>query len=151
MKSLFLAAAAACALAASATFAQDAQPDLVPDLVTVISTDDAQSQLMGMVLTMQAVQQGATAHILLCGPAADIALRDGAPDSATAPQPPRDMSPRGLMTAIITQTPTKAEVCAIYLPGKGLDASALMDGVTPANPAEMAKRLLGENTRILSF
>lgn len=147
MKSLFLAAATACTLAATAAFAQDAQPDLV----TVISTDDAQSQLMGMVLTMQAVQQGATAHILLCGPAADIALKEGAPESATAPQPPRDMSPRGLMQMIITNTPTKAEVCAIYLPGKGLDASALMDGVTPANPEEMAKRLLGENTRILSF
>lgn len=147
MKTILLAAATACALAASAAFASDDQPDLV----TVISTDDAQSQLMGMVLTMQAVQQGATAHILLCGPAADIALRDGAPDSATAPQPPRGMSPRGLMQTILEKTPTKAEVCAIYLPGKGLDASALMDGVTPAKPDEMAKRLLGENTRILSF
>ncbi len=147
MKTLFLAAATACTLATSAVLAQEAQPDLV----TVISTADPQSQLMGMVLTMQAVQQGATAHILLCGPAADIALKEGAPESATAPQPPRDMSPRGLMTAIITQTPTKAEVCAIYLPAKGLDASALMDGVTPADPAAMAKRLLGETTRILSF
>lgn len=146
MKTLFLAAATACTLAAAAALADDAQPDLV----TVISTGDAQSQLMGMVLTMQAVQQGATAHILLCGPAADIALKD-APASATTPQPPRDMSPRGLMQAIIEKTPTKAEVCAIYLPGKGLDASALMEGVTPAKPDEMAKRLLGENTRILSF
>ena len=146
MKTVFVAAATACALVAGAALADD-----TPDLVTVISTADAQSQLMGMVLTMQAVQQGATAHILLCGPAADIALRDGAPDSATAPQPPRGMSPRGLMQTILDKTPTKAEVCAIYLPGKGLDAAALMDGVTPAKPDEMATRLLGENTRILSF
>jgi len=146
MKTVLLAAATACALAAGAALASDDQPDLV----TVISTDDAQSQLMGMVLTMQAVQQGATAHILLCGPAADIALRD-APESATAPQPPKDMSPRGLMQTILDKTPTRAEVCAIYLPGKGLDASALMDGVTPAKPDAMAKRLLGEHTRILSF
>lgn len=147
MKTLFLAAATACTLAAGAALAQDVKPDLV----TVISTADPQSQLMGMVLTMQAVQQGATAHILLCGAAADIALREGAPESATAPQPPRDMSPRGLMQTIIEKTPTKAEVCAIYLPGKGLDASALMDGVTPARPDAMAARLLGDNTRILSF
>ncbi|MGS4944790.1 hypothetical protein ACVDG3_04885 [Meridianimarinicoccus sp. RP-17] len=145
MKSLFLAAATACTLAGAA-FADDHKADLV----TVIASADAQSQLMGMVLTMQAVQQGATAHILLCGPAADIALKD-APASATAPQPPQGMSPRGLMQAIIEKTPTKAEVCAIYLPGKGLDASALIEGVTPAKPDEMAKRLLGENTRILSF
>ena len=40
---------------------------------------------------LQAAQQGAAPHILLCGPAGDIALKD-APASATAPQPPRDMS-----------------------------------------------------------
>ncbi len=70
-----------------------AQAREVPKLVTVIASKDAQTQLMGMVLTMQAVQQGAEAHILLCGPAGDLALND-APASATAPQEPRGMSPQ---------------------------------------------------------
>lgn len=47
---------------------------------------------MTMVLTPYAVQQGATAQILLCGPAGDIALQD-APETATAGQSPRDASP----------------------------------------------------------
>ena len=51
-------------------------------VVTVVTSPDAQTQLMSMVLTLQAAQQGAEAHILLCGPAGDLALRD-APESAT--------------------------------------------------------------------
>jgi hypothetical protein len=46
-------------------------------VVTVVTSPDAQTQLMSMVLTMQAAQQGASAtHILLCGPAGDLALKD---------------------------------------------------------------------------
>ena len=121
-----------------------------PELVTIVTSPDPQTQLMAMVLTMQSVQQGASAHILLCGPAGDMALQD-APESATAPQEPRGMSPQGLMTTILEKTPTTAEVCAIYLPNAGLEADALIDGVTPAKPDEMAGRLLGDNVRILSF
>ena len=43
------------------------------------------------------------------------------------------------------------EVCAIYLPNKGVDADALTDGVTPAKPPAMAARLLAPNARIMSF
>jgi hypothetical protein len=64
--------------------------------VTVVTSDNPQTQLMSMVLTMQAVEQGHAVRMLLCGPGGDLALAD-APESATAPQPPRDMSPQGLM------------------------------------------------------
>ncbi len=90
---------------------------------------------------MQAAQQGAAAHILLCGPAADLALKD-APASATAGQPPKDMSPQGLMQMIMKQPGAKVEVCAIYLPGKGVGQDALLDGVGVAKPGEMAKAVL---------
>ncbi len=89
-------------------------------------------------------------HILLCGPAGDIARKD-APDTATAPQPPRDMSPRGLMRKIMESPNNTVEVCAIYLPGKGADQSVLIDGVGVAAPAAMAGAMLAENTRITSY
>ncbi|MCG8447242.1 MAG: hypothetical protein MI753_16180 [Hyphomicrobiales bacterium] len=120
-----------------------------PGLVTIVTAPEPQTQLMSMVLTMQSMQQGASAHILLCGPAGDLALKD-APASATAPQAPRDMSPQGLMTKIIEAGAT-VEVCAIYLPNKGVSADALIDGVTAAEPPAMAARLLAPNTRIMSF
>jgi predicted peroxiredoxin len=119
-------------------------------LVTIVTSADAQTQLMAMVLTMQAAQQGAAAHIMLCGPAGDIALKQ-APESATADQPPRDMSPQGLMLTISKQTGATLQVCAIYLPGKGLEPSALIDGITVAQPTEMAARLMDPDTRVLDF
>ncbi|MCR9147699.1 MAG: hypothetical protein NXH74_10935, partial [Rhodobacteraceae bacterium] len=84
MKKLLLGAVLA-ATTAVAAIAQDASK-----VVTVVTSPDPQTQLMSMVLTMQAAQQGADAHILLCGPAGDLALRD-APETATAGQPPKDM------------------------------------------------------------
>jgi len=144
MKRLLFAAAAAVLLALPAA-AQDK-----PDLVTVVTSENAQTQLMAMVLTMQAAQQGKTPYILLCGPAGDIALKD-APESATAGQPPKDMSPQGLMNMIREKAGGTVEVCAIYLPGKGLDQSALIDGVGVADPAAMAGRLIEPDATILTF
>jgi predicted peroxiredoxin len=119
------------------------------NLVTIVGTPEPQTQLMSMVLSMQALQQGASVYILLCGPGGDLALKD-APESATAPQAPRDMSPQGLMKKIIAEGGT-VEVCAIYLPNKGVGQDALIDGVGSAKPPEMAARLLADNTRIMSF
>lgn len=119
-------------------------------LVTVVTSADAQTQLMAMVLTMQSAQQGADAHIMLCGPAGDMALKD-APASATTPQKPKDMSPQGLLQTIMEKTDTSAEVCAIYLPNAELDQSALLDGITAADPAAMAARLIDDDTTVLSF
>ena len=120
-----------------------------PDLVTILTSADPQTQLMSMVLTMQSLQQGANTHILLCGPAGDLALKD-APASATAPQKPKGMSPQGLMQMIMAKG-GKVDVCAIYLPNKGVEADALIDGIGSAKPHPMAAELLAENTRIMSF
>lgn len=143
---------AVCAAAATALPAAAQQNNMQqgPDnLVTVITSENAQTQLMGMVLTMQSIKAGTPAHMLLCGPGGDLALRD-APDSATAGQPPMDMSPQGLMQQIMKAGGT-VEVCAIYLPGMGADASVLLDGITAAAPDAMAARLMAPMTRVLSF
>ena len=137
-------------LSAVVAFAGAAHADESKKLVTVLTAPEAQTQLMAMILTMNSVKAGANAHILLCGPAADIALKD-APASATAPQPPKKASPQGLMKMLMAKTGTTVEVCAIYLPGKGADASILIDGVTAAKPGEMGQRLMQPNTQILSF
>lgn len=143
MKKLLLAATAALGIGTIA------QADEVPSLVTILASGEPQTQLMSMVLTMQSMQQGANAYILLCGPAGDLALKD-APASATAPQKPRGMSPQGLMQKIM-QSGATVEVCAIYLPNKGVDTTALLDGVSAAKPPEVAARMLSDDTQIMSF
>ncbi len=146
MKRILTAAALAATTLTSPALADDDQSKLL----TMLTAPDAQTQLMAMVLTMSAVQAGAQARVLLCGPAADLALKD-APASATAPQAPKGMSPQGLMKIIMEKTPTKVEVCAIYLPNKGLGADALLDGITAAKPPAIAGAMLDENTKIMSF
>ena len=142
------AVALAAALAAGLAPAP-AQAETLHPLVTVVTAEHPQTQLMAMVLTMQAIEQGHEVRVLLCGPAGDIALRD-APDSATAPQPPRDMSPQGLLQAAIGSG-TRVEVCAIYLPGLGADEGALIDGVGVAQPPEMAGAMRDGATQVWSF
>lgn len=138
----------ACALTFVAALPATAQDDR--HLVTILTAAEPQTQLMAMVLTLNAVQQGATAQILLCGPAGDIALND-APESATAGQPPRDASPQGLMRMMMAEHDVTAEVCAIYLPGKGADASVLLNGVTAAAPDAAARAILADNSVVMSF
>jgi predicted peroxiredoxin len=133
----FLSALALAAMSMTHAASADEQNNLV----TILTAPEPQTQLMSMVLTLQAAKQGATPHILLCGPAGDLALKD-APASATAGQPPKDMSPQGLMQMIMKQPGAKVEVCAIYLPGKGAGPEVLLDGVGVANPGEMAKAVL---------
>lgn len=105
---------------------------------------------MAMVLAANAAKQGVAQHIMLCGPAADMALKD-APVTATAPQPPRGMSPQGLMRKIMAGPNNLVEVCAIYLPGKGADQSVLIEGVGVATPQSMAAAMVAANARITSY
>jgi len=137
-------------LAACLAFTGTAHADEATKLVTILTASEAQTQLMAMVLTINAAKAGAKSHILLCGPAADIALKD-APASATAPQAPKNMSPQGLMKILMEKTGTTVEVCAIYLPGKKADASILIEGVTAAKPGHMATRIIAPNTQVMSF
>ncbi len=60
------------------------------------------------------------------------------------------MSPQGLMRKIM-EAGAPVEVCAIYLPNKGLEADALIEGITAAKPQEMAAHLLAPDTRLLTF
>ncbi|SIT82451.1 hypothetical protein [Pontibaca methylaminivorans] len=119
-------------------------------LLTILTAAEPQTQLMAMVLTMNAIAAGAEAQMLLCGPAGDIALKD-APDTAASGQPPRDASPQGMMTSMMEANGLKVQVCAIYLPGKGADASILLDGVSAAAPDAIGAEIVAPGTTVLSF
>lgn len=139
-----LAASLALALSAGGALAQEAAP-----LVTVVTAEHPQTQLMAMVLTGQAAQQGHPVRVLLCGPGGDMALSD-APEGVSAPQPPMGASPQGLLTQLISNGAT-VEVCAIYLPGLGADESVLIEGVTVAQPPAMAAAMAAEDSIVWSF
>lgn len=144
MNKKLVGATIALGIAAGAAFAEG--PD---NLVTIVTADDAQVQLMSMVLTHQAIDKGHPTRILLCGPGGDIALKD-APESATAGQPPKGASPQMLLQGAMKKGAT-VEVCAIYLPGKGADASVLIEGVGVAQPPAMAAAMAADDTIVWPF
>lgn len=147
MKALSLGSLALASILAVAPAARADDPNR---LITILTAPDPQTQLMAMVLTMNAMAAGAEAEMLLCGPAGDIALKD-APASATTGQPPKDASPQGLMKTMIEKNGLSVKVCAIYLPGKGADASILIDGVTAAAPDAMGAAIIADDTSVMSF
>lgn len=140
----------AAALLAASLLASAAPAETPNRLLTILTAPEPQTQLMAMVLTMNAIAAGAEAELLLCGPAGDIALK-AAPETATAGQPPKGASPQGLMQKMMAEAGLKVQVCAIYLPGKGADASVLVEGVTAAAPDAMGAAIVAPGTTVLSF
>lgn len=140
----------AAPLLAAGLLASAAPAETPNRLLTILTAPEPQTQLMAMVLTMNAIAAGAEAELLLCGPAGDIALK-AAPETATAGQPPKGASPQGLMQKMMAEAGLKVQVCAIYLPGKGADASVLVEGVTAAAPDAMGAAIVAPGTTVMSF
>jgi len=138
--------AAAALLAAGLAAAAPAHAD-TPRVLAVITSADTQAQGMAFVLLGQMRQQGATVEVLLCGAAADIARRD--PPAAT-PLRPMNATPAQMLRNMVAAG-VRAEVCALYLPNAGITAEALAEGVRPAAPPEVARRMLAEGTRVMPF
>lgn len=135
-KSLLIAAAFL-----STTVAAQAQ-----ELFVNIHSSSAMAQGAGLVLAGQALEQKAMVRVLLCDAAGDIAL--AGKDMPTLK--PRNMTPQQMLQGVI-KAGAKVEVCALYLPNTGKQASDLIDGVTPAKPAEVAAHLLKPGVNTLAF
>lgn len=118
-------------------------------LLTILTSDDPQTQLMALTLTDAAVQKGAHARILLCSGAGDVALKVP-PENAAAPLAPKGMSPHKLLQKLM-QTGATVDVCAIYLPNRSFDKTALLDGVGVATPSIVVDYMMQNNVRQLSF
>ncbi|WP_421938194.1 hypothetical protein [Pelagibius sp.] len=66
-------------------------------LFVVVTSPEPQTQGMAMVLSTQAVRQGAAVEMLLCGPGGDLAVKD-APQTVLKP---RGATPQGMLMQLI--------------------------------------------------
>ncbi len=123
-------------------------PALAQDefMVSISTSTPMAQQGAGLVLAGQAIEQRASVRILLCGAAGDIAL-NGAQMPALKP---RNVTPQQMLHGLI-KNGAKVEVCALYLPNTGRQATDLIAGVTPAKPADVAGHLLKAEVKVLSF
>lgn len=116
------------------------------DLFVNIQSGQAMAQGAGLVLAGQALEQKAQVRVLLCDAAGDIALVGKEMPALK----PRNVTPQQMLQGLI-KGGAKVEVCALYLPNTGKQASDLIPGVTPAKPADVAAHVLKANVKTLGF
>jgi predicted peroxiredoxin len=118
----------------------------VKGLFVVVTSPETQTQMMAMVLAIQAEMKGKTVQVLLCGPGGNLALKE----TKEVILKPKNKSPQMLMNSLIDKG-VKVQVCALYLPNKGKTLADLIQGVTPAEPPEIAEALLEPGVKLFTF
>ena len=99
-----------------------------------------------MVLATQMAEQKAAVRILLCGPAAQLALKSYEP----AALKPRNVTPKQMMQGLVKSGAT-VEVCALFLPNIDRTPADLIEGVAVAKPADVAAYMLKPGVRTFGF
>ena len=120
--------------------------NLAKGLNVVVTSSDAQTQQMAMVLSMMTLKQKKEVNMTLCSSAGDLAVK-GMKSTVLKPM---DKSPKMMLKAIMKKG-AKVQVCPLYLPNAGKDASVLLDGITVAKPMDVAKGLLNTEYQNLSY
>lgn len=119
--------------------------DAVPQLFVTVTGANPQQRAMPLVLSNQALQQGATVRVLLCDAGGELALAE----YEASPLAPRGMTPQDLLKSLIQQG-AQVEVCAIFLPNTGHTQADLMPGIGVAKPQDVAAFMLEPNTRLFT-
>ena len=115
-------------------------------LNVIITSGDAQTQMMGMALSMATLKQKKEVNITLCSKAGDLALKD----MESPVLKPMDKSPKMILQALIKQGAI-VDLCPIYLPNAENSKAELLEGITIANPADGASKLLNKEYQNLSY
>lgn len=123
--------------------------DKPENLLVILTSADTETQAMALVLANQAAKQGNPVHLMLCGPAGDIALKQP-PAAASKVVTPKGMTVSSLLAGLKAKG-AKVDVCAIYLPNRNLGVEALSGGVGVARPPVIAAEMTAPSTRLVGF
>ena len=116
------------------------------ELFLTINSGSAMTQGAGLVLASQAMEQKTTVRVLLCDAGGDIAVTGKEMPSLK----PKNVTPQQMLQGLI-KAGAKVEVCALYLPNTGRQATDLIPGVTVGKPADVAAYLLKPDVKTLAF
>lgn len=120
--------------------------NLSEDLFVVLTSGDAETQMMAMVLATQSANQDVPVRVLLCSEAGELAIR-----GAESPEfAPADRSPKQLLNGLINRGVT-VEVCGIFLPNRDYTEENLTEGIGVAAPPEVAEYMKREGVRYFTF
>jgi len=124
--------------------------DKAEGLNVLVNSANPQTQAMAMVLSLMTMKKHKKqVNIVLCGPAGDLADKNvkGVPVSRPNGKAPSAKD----HLKILIKKGAKVEVCPLYLPNSGKDASILLQGVSVAKPPVVAGNLLNKNFQNVTF
>lgn len=128
------------------TLAMSTEKNSTDDLFVVLTSEDAETQMMAMVLATQSANQNVNVRILLCSSAGKLALKD----SESPNFKPADRSPKQLLNGLI-ESGAKVEVCGIFLPNRDATEADLIEGIGLASPPEVAEYMKRDSVRYFTF
>jgi predicted peroxiredoxin len=120
--------------------------ETVDKVLITLTSAEQQTRGMAMVLGNMMQAKGAKVSVLLCDTAGDMALKG----QSSEPLKPKNVTPEQLMQKLIAGG-AKVDVCALYLPNKGVGIDALVSGIGAAKPPVMAAALIDTDTRVFNF
>ncbi|MCT7516476.1 DsrE family protein [Aliarcobacter cryaerophilus] len=123
-----------------------ASENMAKGLNVMLTSEDAQTQMMGMVLATMSLKKGKEVNIVLCSSAGNLALKD----SESPKLKPQNKSPKMMLEDLI-KNGAKVEVCPLFLPNAEKTEADLIQNVTVAKPPVVADRLLDKDYQNLSY
>ena len=127
-----------------------ASENMAKGLNVMLTSEDAQTQMMGMVLGGSVLnEQKKVLSITLCGPAGNLALKDSVAVDVKKPDG-TVTNPKAALQGLI-KAGAVVTVCPLFLPNAGKDTSALAEGITVAKPPMVAKSLTDAEFNNISF
>lgn len=115
-------------------------------LFVVLTSDDAETQMMAMVLATQSLNKDVPVRVLLCSDAGMLALKD----SESPAFAPANRSPKQLLNGLMDRA-VKVEVCGIFLPNRDYTEEDLTEGIGTAAPPEVAEFMKQKGVRYFTF
>lgn len=137
-------------MAATLIIPSVASADSAKGLNVLVNSQNPQTQAMAMVLSTMALNKHKKeVNIVLCGPAGDLADKN---IKGVAIKRPNGKAPSAKdQLKMLIQKGAHVEVCPLYLPNAGKDASILLDGITVAKPPVVAGKLLDKDFQNITF
>lgn len=141
MKKLLLSGLLGIFLLHTSLFAEQAK-----GLNVVLTSADAQTQQMAMVLSLMTLKQGKKVNMVICSKAGDLSVK-GMKSQVLKPM---NKSPKQMLKNIISKG-ANVKICPLYLPNAEKKVEVLIEGVVEANPKEIANMLLDMDYKVLSY
>ncbi|KFL34551.1 MULTISPECIES: hypothetical protein [unclassified Sulfurospirillum] len=122
----------------------------VKGLNVLMVSADTQTQMMGMVLSTSVIKDhNKVVNITLCGPAGNLALKEFESGSVKRADG-QNVNPKTALQGLI-KAGAIVQVCPLFLPTAGKDATALLEGVSVAKPPMVAKNLVDTAFKNITF